>query len=143
MPVDIDIGFGDAIEPGLELLVYPTLLDFPAPQLRAYARETVIAEKFQAMVDLGRANSRMKDFYDIWLLANSFRFEDDRLSRAIAATFSRRLTPIPAKLPDALSAEFAADAAKVRQWEAFTRSEEHTSELQSLMRLSYSVFCLK
>src|SRR3546814_15935608 len=97
IPVVIDIGFGDAIEPGLELLVYPTLLDFPAPQLRAYARETVIAEKFQAMVDLGRANSRMKDFYVIWLLANSFRFEDDRLSRPIAATFSRRMTPIPAR----------------------------------------------
>lgn len=118
--VVIDIGFGDAIEPGLEQLVYPTLLDFPAPQLRAYAQETVIAEKFQAMVDLGRANSRMKDFYDIWLLAKSFRFEDDRLARAIAATFARRLTPIPAELPDALSAEFAADAAKVGQWAAFT-----------------------
>lgn len=118
--VVIDIGFGDAIEPGLEQLVYPTLLDFPAPQLRVYAQETVIAEKFQAMVDLGRANSRMKDFYDIWLLVKSFRFEDDRLARAIAATFARRMTPIPAELPDALSAEFAADRTKVRQWEAFT-----------------------
>jgi predicted nucleotidyltransferase component of viral defense system len=117
--VVIDIGFGDAIEPGLEQLVYPTLLDFPAPQLRAYAQETVIAEKFQAMVDLGRANSRMKDFYDIWLLAKSFHFENDRLARAIAATFARRLTPIPVELPDALSAEFAADPAKIRQWEAF------------------------
>lgn len=117
--VAIDIGFGDAIEPGLEQLVYPTLLDFPAPQLRSYAQETVIAEKFQAMVDLGRANSRMKDFYDIWLLAKSFRFEDDRLARAIAATFARRQTSIPAELPDALSAEFAADVAKARQWKAF------------------------
>jgi predicted nucleotidyltransferase component of viral defense system len=118
--VVIDIGFGDAIEPGLEQLVYPTLLDFPAPELRAYAQETVIAEKFQAMVDLGRANSRMKDFYDIWLLFKSFRFEDDRLARAIAATFARRMTLIPAELPDALSTEFAADRTKVRQWEAFT-----------------------
>lgn len=118
--VVIDVGFGDAIEPGLEQLVYPTLLDFPAPKLRAYAQETVIAEKFQAMIDLGRANSRMKDFYDIWLLVKSFPFEDDRLARAIAATFARRLTPIPSELPDALSAEFAADAAKVRQWKAFT-----------------------
>lgn len=117
--VVIDIGFGDAIEPGLEQLIYPTLLDFPAPQLRAYAQETVIAEKFHAVVDLGRANSRMKDFYDIWLLAKSFRFEDDRLARAIAATFARRLTPIPEELPDALIVEFATDPAKVRQWEAF------------------------
>jgi len=117
--VVIDIGFGDAIEPGLEQLVYPTLLDFPAPELRAYAQETVIAEKFQAMIDLGRANSRMKDFYDIWLLANSFRLEDDGLARAIAATFARRMTPLPLELPDALSAKFAADPAKARQWEVF------------------------
>lgn len=71
VPVAIDVGFGDALEPGVEVLDYPTLLDQPAPKLRAYARETVIAEKFQAMVALGRANSRMKDFYDIWLLATS------------------------------------------------------------------------
>jgi predicted nucleotidyltransferase component of viral defense system len=64
----IDIGFGDAIEPGLTEMDLPVLLDLPAPCLRAYARETVIAEKFQAMVMLGRANSRMKDFYDIWML---------------------------------------------------------------------------
>jgi hypothetical protein len=95
------------------------LLDFPAPQLCAYAQETVIAEKFQAMVDLGRVNSRMKDFYDVWLLATSFRFEGDRLVRAIAATFARRTTAIPIELPDALTAEFAADPLKVRQWQAF------------------------
>ncbi|HEX7712274.1 MAG TPA: nucleotidyl transferase AbiEii/AbiGii toxin family protein [Sphingomonadaceae bacterium] len=65
------------------------------------------------MVDLGRANSLMKDFYDIWLLAKSFRFEDDRLARAIAATFARRMTPLSVELPDALSTEFAADPAKI------------------------------
>src|SRR3546814_19891919 len=86
IPVVIDIGFGDAIEPGLELLVYPTLLDFPAPQLRAYARETVIAEKFQAMVDLGRANSRMKDFYDI-------RSEEGRDGKECVSTFRARWSP--------------------------------------------------
>jgi predicted nucleotidyltransferase component of viral defense system len=122
--VVIDVGFGDAIEPGLEPLLYPTLLDFSAPRLRAYAKETVIAEKFQAMVDLGRANSRMKDYYDIWLLAKSFRFEDDRLARAIAATFARRMTPIPMELPDALTTEFALDPSKIRQWEAFTKDLE-------------------
>jgi predicted nucleotidyltransferase component of viral defense system len=91
----IDIGFGDALEPGTEVVEYPVMLDFPAPTLRAYARETVIAEKFQAMVALGRANSRMKDFYDIWVLSRSFSFQDDRLARAISATFSRRGTADP------------------------------------------------
>lgn len=115
----IDIGFGDALEPGAEVLEYPTLLDFPAPRLRVYARETVIAEKFQAMVALGRTNSRMKDFYDIWILSRSFPFDGDRLSRAIAATFIRRRTPIPIELPDALTPAFAADEQKQRQWRAF------------------------
>jgi len=115
----IDIGFGDAMEPGAELIDYPSILDFPAPRLRAYARETVIAEKFQAMVALGRVNSRMKDFYDIWILSRSFEFTDDRLARAIAATFGRRDTPVPTVLPDALTPAFAADDQKQRQWKAF------------------------
>ena len=115
----IDIGFGDSLEPGTEVVEYPVMLDFPAPTLRAYARETVIAEKFQAMVALGRANSRMKDFYDIWLLSRSFSFEDDRLARAISATFSRRGTAIPTALPDALTRDFAEDEQKQRQWRAF------------------------
>jgi predicted nucleotidyltransferase component of viral defense system len=95
------------------------MLDFPAPHLRAYARETVIAEKFQAMVFLGRANSRMKDFYDIWVLSRATKFNDDRLARAIAATFARRKIDIPSDLPDALTPPFAADASKVQQWDAF------------------------
>jgi len=90
--VMVDVGFGDALEPGAEVIDYPSMLDLPAPRLPAYARETVIAEKFQVMVALGRANSRMKDFYDVWLLRQSFPFDDDRLTRAIAATFERRGT---------------------------------------------------
>ncbi|RHW18100.1 nucleotidyl transferase AbiEii/AbiGii toxin family protein [Sphingomonas gilva] len=117
----IDIGFGDAMEPGAEMLDYPTMLAFPAPRLRAYARETVIAEKFQAMVELGRANSRMKDFYDIWILSKSFDFAGDRLARAIAATFARRETAVPVDLPDALTPAFANDEQKQRQWNAFVR----------------------
>ncbi|MDR6306026.1 putative nucleotidyltransferase component of viral defense system [Nitrobacter vulgaris] len=117
----IDIGFGDAMEPGAEMLDYPTMLAFPAPRLRAYARETVIAEKFQAMVALGRANSRMKDFYDIWILSKSFDFAGDRLARAIAATFARRETAVPVDLPDALTPAFANDEQKQRQWNAFVR----------------------
>jgi predicted nucleotidyltransferase component of viral defense system len=121
----IDIGFGDALEPGAELIDYPSMLDLPAPRLRAYARETVIAEKFQAMVALGRANSRMKDFYDIWILSRSFTFDDDRLPRAIAATFARRGTPIPEDMPDAFTPAFAADEEKQRQWRAFVEDVAH------------------
>lgn len=117
----IDIGFGDAMEPGAEMLDYPSMLAFPTPRLRAYARETVIAEKFQAMVALGRANSRMKDFYDIWILSKSFDFAGDRLARAIAATFARRDTAVPVDLPDALTPAFANDEQKQKQWNAFLK----------------------
>ena len=121
MTVIIDIGFGDAIEPGLDEVNLPVLLDLPQPRLRVYARETVIAEKFQAMVMLGLANSRMKDFYDVWILSRSYAFEDDRLPRAIAATFERRGTAIPLEAPMALTQAFALDSGKQRQWAAFVR----------------------
>jgi len=128
--VVIDIGFGDAIEPGIEEINLPALLDFPEPRLRAYARETVVAEKFQAMVMLGLANSRMKDYYDIWMLNRSYDFDAERLSRAIAATFARRGTAIPKEVPDALTAVFATDATKQRQWAAFGR--DLTADLPAL-----------
>jgi predicted nucleotidyltransferase component of viral defense system len=96
--VVVDIGFGDATEPGLTEMDLPVLLDFPAPHLGAYARETVIAEKFQALVMLGRANSRMKDLYDIWVLSRTYEFKGDALARALAATFARRKTHIPSSL---------------------------------------------
>ena len=119
--VFIDIGFGDAIEPGLEEVDLPVLLDMPKSRLRVYARETVVAEKFQAMVVLGLANTRTKDFYDIWILSRSYAFDEERLSRAIAATFERRATAIPTDAPDALTQKFASDMAKQRQWTAFVR----------------------
>ncbi|WP_315838283.1 nucleotidyl transferase AbiEii/AbiGii toxin family protein [Bradyrhizobium prioriisuperbiae] len=117
----IDIGFGDAIEPGLIEIELSVLLDQPKPRLRAYSYETVIAEKFQAMVVLGRANTRMKDFYDIWILARSYDLDRDRLARAIAATFARRNTTIPVERPDALTSAFAADQSKQQQWAGFLR----------------------
>lgn len=117
--VVVDIGFGDATAPGLAELDLPVLLDFPVPHLRAYPKETVIAEKFQAMVALGQANSRMKDFYDIWALIRAYQFEGDRLARAIAATFQRRETEIPVEPPVALTTAFSADPAKQKQWTAF------------------------
>jgi len=117
--VVIDIGFGDALEPGATEMDVPVLLDLPKPRLRAYAKETVIAEKFQAMVLLGLANTRVKDFYDVWVLSRSSEFKDDRLARAIAATFARRKTEIPDEIPDALTNAFTEDPAKVQQWNAF------------------------
>lgn len=117
----IDLGFGDVMEPEPQEIEYPVLLDHPAPRIRAYAPETVIAEKFQAMVRLGRANSRMKDIYDIWMLARTATVSSDRLARAIAATFARRNTAIPTETPDALTPEFASDKTKQQQWAAFVR----------------------
>ena len=115
----IDVGFGDAVEPDLEEVDLPVLLDQPPPRLRAYARETVIAEKFQAMVDLGLGNSRYKDFYDVWMLSRASAFEGDRLALAIRATFERRRTEIPAQRPEALTGAFADDAQRRRQWAIF------------------------
>jgi predicted nucleotidyltransferase component of viral defense system len=121
LPLQIDIGFGDAITPGPQAVTYPTLLDFPAPQMNAYPRETVVAEKFQAMVQLGIANSRMKDFYDVWTLARQFEFDGTELCAAIQATFQRRQTLLPATPPLALTPEFSTDRQKANQWSAFLR----------------------
>lgn len=121
VPLQVDIGFGDAITPGPQEITYPTLLDFPAPELNAYPRETVVAEKFQAMVHLGMANSRMKDFYDIWTLARQFEFDGTGLCAAIRATFQRRQTPLPKTSPLALTTEFSGDRHKATQWTAFLR----------------------
>lgn len=119
--VQIDVGFGDAITPPAAEVDYPTLLPFPAPRLRAYPRETVVAEKWEAMVSLGIGNSRMKDFFDVWMLARDFTFDGATLAAAIGATFARRGTTLPADPPTALTAAFAADLAKQRQWQAFLR----------------------
>jgi predicted nucleotidyltransferase component of viral defense system len=121
IPITVDIGFGDAVEPGVEDIDLPVLLDMPSPHLRAYPPETVIAEKFHAMVALGRANSRMKDYYDVWMLTSTFDLKPERMRKAIAATFARRNTLVPARVPDGLSDAFANDLAKQRQWTAFVR----------------------
>jgi predicted nucleotidyltransferase component of viral defense system len=119
--LQIDVGFGDAVVPRATSITYPAMLEFASPVLRAYPRETVVAEKYQAMVMLGIANSRMKDFFDLWTLANAFAFDGANLCRAIRATFKRRKTALPTVPPLALTPEFGADAAKVKQWEAFIR----------------------
>jgi predicted nucleotidyltransferase component of viral defense system len=117
--VVIDVGYGDATEPGLDEIELPVLLDQPAPNLKAYPPETVIAEKFQAIVMLGLANTRLKDFYDIWILARTHEFKGDRLAQAIAATFARRKTEIPTERPDGLTSAFASDPTKEQQWTGF------------------------
>lgn len=130
--VQVDIGFGDAVTPGPEEVTYPTLLDYPAPLLKAYPRETVVAEKFQAMVMLGIANSRMKDFYDLWFLAKQFEFDGHMICQAIQATFDRRKTRLPAQPPLALTPEFAGDRNKSTQWQAFLKRGMLTGEPLSL-----------
>jgi predicted nucleotidyltransferase component of viral defense system len=122
--LQIDIGFGDAITPAPVIVEFPTLLDFPAPALRAYPRETVVAEKYQAMVALGIANSRMKDFYDLWILARRFTFAGAPLSNAIRATFERRKTPLPTQTPLAWTPAFHDDHAKRQQWQAFVHKSK-------------------
>jgi predicted nucleotidyltransferase component of viral defense system len=122
IPIVVDVGFGDAIEPGAEDIDLPVLLDMPSPNLRAYPLETVIAEKLHAMVALGLANSRMKDYYDVWMLTRTFALDPGRLRRAVDATFARRSTPLLASIPEGLSEAFAADAGKQAQWQAFARN---------------------
>ncbi len=117
--VQIDVGFGDAVTPTANEIEYPTLLDFPAPILRVYPRETVVAEKLHAMVTLGMLNSRMKDFYDLWILAGRFPFDGETLVAAIRATFARRGTELNLDTPIALTGTFADDPNKRRQWQAF------------------------
>ena len=118
--LQIDVGFGDVVTPGPQTVTYPTLLgDFPAPTLRVYPVYTVIAEKYQAMVMLGRANSRMKDFFDLAVIAQRTELDGATLAAAIAATFARRQTALPTERPLALTKEFSDDAAKLRQWQAF------------------------
>lgn len=118
--LQMDVGFGDVVTPEAVMVAFPTLLqDFQAPVLRVYPVYTVIAEKYQAMVMLGQANSRMKDFYDLAVIASRTALDGATLAAAIAATFSRRNTALPKEGPLALTRQFSEDAAKVRQWQAF------------------------
>ena len=111
VPIQIDVGVGDAVTPAPETANFPALLDFPAPQVRTYPVYTVVAEKFEAMAKLGIANTRMKDFHDVWFLTQRFQLDGPTLCRAIEATFARRKTPLPV-WPDPLSNAFARDATK-------------------------------
>lgn len=130
--LQIDVGFGDAITPSPIRVNFPTILDFPAPVLQAYPRETVIAEEFQAMTVLGMQNSRMKDFFDLWILSRDFAFDGETLVRAITATFRRRGSIPSTSTPLALTAEFGADPTKITQWEAFVRKGKLSTDSTKL-----------
>ncbi len=114
--MQIDIGFGDIVYPGPEMAELPCMLNYPAPSLLCYSRETAIAEKFEAMVKLGLLNSRMKDFYDIWLLSRQFYFELSSLAKAVKLTFEQRGTELNAPI-DAFSSEFI--SSRQTMWSAF------------------------
>ena len=114
-PITVDIGFGDTVTPEAKRLTFPSLLDFPEPEVLAYPPETVVAEKLQALVYLGMRNSRMKDFYDLYLMARTFSFEGPVLIEAIRATFARRETNLPKDRPVALRAQFTEDSVKQTQ----------------------------
>lgn len=135
--LQVDVGFGDAVTPEAQVVEFPPLLDFPAPQLRAYPKETVVAEKLEALVQLGLANTRMKDFYDLVALSNLFEFEGQLLADAISATFARRGTALPADTPTAFRAEFTDDATKNVQWTAFVKKAGITgaADLKATMDL--------
>lgn len=118
--VQLDVGYGDAVSPGPEEAIYPTLLDDqPAPRLRVYPRAAVAAEKLEAIVSLGMANSRMKDYFDLRALAHEGVLDTRQLGDAIAATFQRRQTLVPENIPLGLSDEFAHNTMKQTQWKAF------------------------
>ncbi|MGA9998111.1 MAG: nucleotidyl transferase AbiEii/AbiGii toxin family protein [Pyrinomonadaceae bacterium] len=123
--LQVDIGFGDAVTPAPEEIEYPTLLaGSPAPRLRAYSRYSVVAEKFQAMVMLGIANTRMKDFYDVLTLARTFDFDGEVLCQSLKATFERRATELPLTTPLALTPEFYMEQTKQSQWNAFLKRSQ-------------------
>lgn len=120
--IQIDIGFGDAVTPGPEDVEYPVMLsEFAAPKLRVYPRYTVVAEKFEALSSLGIANSRMKDYFDLWILARHTDFDGAILCQAVRATFDRRKTALTGQAPFGLTDAFAQDAHKKMQWQAFLK----------------------
>jgi predicted nucleotidyltransferase component of viral defense system len=119
IPLQVDIGFGDAVYPEPELATFPVLLPMSAPIIRAYPREASIAEKLHAMVQLDIRNSRMKDFYDVWFMANAWTFSLASLRSAISVSFQRRGSALSNAVPFALTDEFLTDAQKILQWKAF------------------------
>ena len=129
IPMLVDVGFGDAVSEQIQKETFPVYLDFPAPQIKIYPKETVIAEKLQAMVALDMSNSRLKDFYDIWFLSQTNDFDGEKLGQAIEGTFKRRQTPIPKDTPTALTPKFSQDVNKENQWMSFAKKQHLGADL--------------
>jgi hypothetical protein len=134
--LQVDVGFGDRIVPGPEEIDFPTLLDFPAPHLKSYTRESMVAEKFEAMVKLGMLNTRMKDFFDVWTASQEFSFDGPTLSKAVKTTFETRGTKVPIEPPLALTPEFFDDREKNAQWNAFLNKSKLNAEGKSLPEIA-------
>lgn len=133
--VQVDIGIGDAVTPAPEWMEYPGLLDLPRARLRAYSRQSVVAEKLHTMVVLGTRNSRMKDYFDLRALAREGALNSEQLADAIAATFARRKTAVPDGIPSGLGEEFGGDATSRSQWKAFlTRNRLAGPEFAEVVR---------
>ena len=134
IPMQVDVGFGDAVVPEPAWMEYPQLLDLGAPRLLGYPPEATLAEKLHAVVVLGLANSQMKDYYDLWTAARLAIVTDDGLGEAIWHTFARRDTPLPVGLPEGLTAAFATDPTKQAQWAGFVRkSRLHAPSLAEVV----------
>jgi len=119
--LQLDIGVDDAAVPPPDWVDYPTLLEGPSPRILAYHPVTAVAEKFEAIVSLGLANSRMKDFYDLWMLATTLSFAGPELRESIAATFANRQTQLPTEAPVGLTAEYVGQENVAPMWSAFAR----------------------
>ena len=137
MPIrlQVDVGFGDQIVPSPQLAEFPALFAEHGPVIRSYSPETVIAEKFNAMIVLGMANSRMKDYFDIWMLSRNFTIEADVLREAIRQTFNKRRTEFPKTEPIALSEEFFRNESKQSQWKGFVRRQRRLDTAPSLSEI--------
>ena len=142
IPLQIDVGFGDAVTPATETQVWTSLLDFADIPLIAYPIETVIAEKLEAMISLGMANSRMKDFFDLHWISQHQQLSFETLSQAVTNTFNRRNTSIPTTAPVALTTEFSEDENKVTQWNAFIRKNKLSKQQLPDLIHSLNIFLL-
>ena len=118
--IQVDFGFGDVVIPGPEEALLPTLIGgVPAPSLLTYPQVSSIAEKFEAMVQLGIVNTRMKDFYDVWALSETFAFDGPELQEAVARCFDRRGTPWRAETPEALTPAFYSNSQQQDYWTTY------------------------
>jgi len=132
-PVQIDIGFGDAVTPAPELAIYPVMFDdMPAPSLSVYPRYTVVAEKLEAIITLGMANTRMKDYFDLWVILRDTPLDQKILGQAVTATLRNRKTRMTHGFPVGLSEEFWTDKQKTTQWNAFLNRNNLSAESLSI-----------